>query len=340
MSDGPQGLRLNKAMAYTGIMDTGLAEKEAVKRGIIGPDPWVSPFKDSSGVSTIGVYKDQPEAKQAESAPSSPKNASASSNALSREPVEPARPSINYSPNTSGLLNYYGSGASYPMLIQDYSSPQAFDYSAYMPSDSPFGGMGGLLYQPGTQQYQKAFPMDMNILRYQPPEIPGSRVQFSNPILGFDVEAAIEEAANIANGGEGSSGGTSGDGGRAGEVTPASIVGAAAVPGTGTNVKGYSVGADGKLYGVDQNGLVIGPSGYPSVDLTSRLFGQPRPPEFAFTTSGVVPNAPSSTDRVNPAQMDRYGQLPSVADRYGRPGGVSADSDTGSTPGGEAGFKG
>ena len=69
----------------------------------------------------------------------------------------------------------------FPMLVPEYSAPQALDYSAYT-SMSPFGGDGGLLYQPGTQQYREAYPIADNILSYQPPEIGFPRVTYSNPL--------------------------------------------------------------------------------------------------------------------------------------------------------------
>jgi len=53
---------------------------------------------------------------------------------------------------------------------------------------SPFGGMGGLLYQPGTAQYQQAFPMNEGILRYQPPQLGLIPVSYSNPYaLNFEM---------------------------------------------------------------------------------------------------------------------------------------------------------
>ena len=70
----------------------------------------------------------------------------------------------------------------FPMLVPEYTAPQALDYSAYMPENSPFGGMNGLLYQPGTQQYREAFPIADNILSYQPPELGFPQVTYSNPI--------------------------------------------------------------------------------------------------------------------------------------------------------------
>lgn len=77
----------------------------------------------------------------------------------------------------------------FPMLISPYTPPQAFDYSAYT-SMSPFGGMGGLLYQPGTQQYAEAFPMDNNLLTYQPPELGFPQVSYSNPNI-LDVTEVV-----------------------------------------------------------------------------------------------------------------------------------------------------
>ena len=69
----------------------------------------------------------------------------------------------------------------FPMLVPEYSAPQALDYSAYT-SMSPFGEDGGLLYQPGTQQYREAYPTADNILSYQPPEIGFPQVTYSNPL--------------------------------------------------------------------------------------------------------------------------------------------------------------
>lgn len=70
----------------------------------------------------------------------------------------------------------------FPMLVPEYSAPQALDYSAYT-SMSPFGGDGGLLYQPGTQQYREAYPVADNILSYQPPEIGFPQVTYSRPVV-------------------------------------------------------------------------------------------------------------------------------------------------------------
>jgi len=87
----------------------------------------------------------------------------------------------------------------FPMLVPEYSAPQALDYSAYT-GMSPFGGQGGLLYQPGTQQYREAFPIADNILSYQPPQLGFPQVTYSNPI----VLGLIEEGLSEGGGGGGS----------------------------------------------------------------------------------------------------------------------------------------
>ncbi len=69
----------------------------------------------------------------------------------------------------------------FPMLVPEYTAPQALDYSAFT-SSSPFGGDGGLLYQPGTQQYRDAYPIADNILSYQPPQLGLPQVTYSNPL--------------------------------------------------------------------------------------------------------------------------------------------------------------
>jgi hypothetical protein len=80
----------------------------------------------------------------------------------------------------------------FPMLVPEYSAPQALDYSAYT-GMSPFGGQGGLLYQPGTQQYREAFPIADNILSYQPPQLGFPQVTYSNPIVLSLIEEGLSE---------------------------------------------------------------------------------------------------------------------------------------------------
>ena len=91
----------------------------------------------------------------------------------------------------------------FPMLVPEYSAPQALDYSAYT-SMSPFGGDGGLLYQPGTQQYREAYPIADNILSYQPPEIGFPQVTYSRPV----VLGIMEEGGEGGGGGGGKKPGT------------------------------------------------------------------------------------------------------------------------------------
>lgn len=101
-----------------------------------------------------------------------------------REEAAPAAPAA---PVISPIQAAASRNSFFPMLVADYSAPQAYDYSAYTRM-SPFGGMGGLLYQPGTAQYQQAFPMNEGILRYQPPQLGLLPVSYSNPYaLNFEI---------------------------------------------------------------------------------------------------------------------------------------------------------
>jgi len=101
-----------------------------------------------------------------------------------REEAAPAAPAA---PLISPIQEAASRNSFFPMLVADYSAPQAYDYSAYTKM-SPFGGMGGLLYQPGTAQYQQAFPMNEGILRYQPPQLGLIPVSYSNPYaLNFEM---------------------------------------------------------------------------------------------------------------------------------------------------------
>ena len=78
----------------------------------------------------------------------------------------------------------------FPMRVPEYTTPQALDYSAFT-SSSPFGGDGGLLYQPGTQQYRDAYPIADNILSYQPPQLGLPQVTYSNPLALELIEYAM-----------------------------------------------------------------------------------------------------------------------------------------------------
>ena len=106
--------------------------------------------------------------------------------------------------DSGGLLTNPGTGIGpypldnryFPQLTHAYEAPHAQDISQYMPSNSPFSefdplrtyspfdGMGGLLYQPGTQEYMEQFPMPDNLLNYQPPEINRQPVQYMNSLFG------------------------------------------------------------------------------------------------------------------------------------------------------------
>jgi hypothetical protein len=44
--------------------------------------------------------------------------------------------------------------------------------------------MGGLLYQPGTEEYHEQFPMPENIWNYQPPRINRQPVTYTPPPFG------------------------------------------------------------------------------------------------------------------------------------------------------------
>jgi hypothetical protein len=100
------------------------------------------------------------------------------------------------SSSSSGLLPigpYPGENVYFPMLTSRYERPQAYDLpdymgatanlGAYMPAN-PFMGDGGLLYQPGTEQYADAYPINTGILEYQPPQFAVGPVQFYGAPFG------------------------------------------------------------------------------------------------------------------------------------------------------------
>ncbi len=96
--------------------------------------------------------------------------------------------------NGNGLLTNPGTGIGpypldnmyFPQLTHEYEAPQAQDWSQYLPSwiNGPLSQMGGLLYQPGTQEYMEQFPMPENILNYQPPQINRQPVQYFGAPFG------------------------------------------------------------------------------------------------------------------------------------------------------------
>ena len=100
------------------------------------------------------------------------------------------------SSSSSGLLPigpYPGENVYFPMLTSRYERPQAYDLpdyigatanlGAYMPAN-PFMGDGGLLYQPGTEQYADAYPINTGILEYQPPQFGVGPVQYYGAPFG------------------------------------------------------------------------------------------------------------------------------------------------------------
>lgn len=169
-----------------------------------------------------------------------------------REEAAPAAPAA---PLISPIQAAASRNSFFPMLVADYSAPQAYDYSAYTKM-SPFGGMGGLLYQPGTAQYQQAFPMNEGILRYQPPQLGLIPVSYSNPyVLNMELMEEEGEEGKPSDDKKTSDAGDDQRGGRDGR-------------GGYDPDRGFAIGNDGKGYQTDKNsGLPIGPSGYPSVDL-------------------------------------------------------------------------
>ena len=88
---------------------------------------------------------------------------------------------------------YPGKNVYFPMLTSRYERPQAYDLpdymgatanlGAYMPAN-PFMGDGGLLYQPGTEQYADAYPINTGILEYQPPRFGVGPVQYYGAPFG------------------------------------------------------------------------------------------------------------------------------------------------------------
>ena len=121
----------------------------------------------------------------------------------SRAPVATASPVVSPVVSTPSPVQQRAEENPYfPMLVPEYSAPQALDYSAYT-SMSPFGGDGGLLYQPGTQQYREAYPIADNILSYQPPEIGFPQVTYSTP-----VSLGIMEEGGEGGGSDGKKSGT------------------------------------------------------------------------------------------------------------------------------------
>ncbi len=278
--EGPDALRIEKAMSYTGIADTGRALDKAIKEGIVGPDRWVSPFQDAKGKSTIGMYEDQPGASPAPAAEEE-SGGGGGGGGMARESSgggggisisAPERPPIP-------LV--------YPMITPEYSAPMAQDFSAYMPADSIFGSQGGLLYQPWSQEYLQQY-VPQGLINYTPPEINGMMpVYRQNPIGLLDVIAAAEEFV-----------GEEGGGGESNNTTKTS----------GTPFE-------------ERGGKMKGDVGYGASN-----------PAYGYADLGHLVDDMSNIALGYNNLADMYG--------YSDYGGVAADSDTGTTPGGQAGFKG
>ena len=152
---------------------------------------------------------------------------------------------------TSVLDNPRPDNPYYPMLVQDYETPPLVDYSAYMPSDSPFGYEQ---YQPYTNPNN----IPDNIFYYQPPEIYGDSEAFGG--MGSAGARYLRPELQIAAGG-GLATNRSDESGKGGggfpSGTPAGDASDYMIP--GTNVSAQSLldyeGADmaDLIYDVDGN---------------------------------------------------------------------------------------
>ena len=140
----------------------------------------------------------------------------------------------------SGIGPYPADNMYFPQLTHAYETPQAQDWSQY--------GLIDPAYQPWTVQGGQQFVPE-NIWNYAPPQINRGPVQHMNSLFGpMEVIRPEEEGGNGDDYGPYSDDrGSDGTGIRTGWIT----------------------GADGKGYATDKHGMVIGSSGYPSVDLTA-----------------------------------------------------------------------
>ena len=92
---------------------------------------------------------------------------------------------------------YAGMGpAIYPMTTPSYTPPSAQNFSAYTYM-SPFGGEGGLLYQPWSAEYLNRY-VPQSLLNYTPPELSLARPTYMPNPLGLMelIEIAEEEVAS------------------------------------------------------------------------------------------------------------------------------------------------
>lgn len=200
----------------------------------------------------------------------------------------------NPDPGT-GTGPYPDSNMYFPMLVPEYEAPAAQDWGRYMPrgqqganvrpgdiwSGAPdLSGGGGLLYQPWTSTYADRFVPD-SLWDYRPPELKVGRPQFHQNPLGILEVVHHEEESSNGNGSNTDGSQTDGN--------PDSTYGNPN-HGTGVTVAGYVTGADGKTYGVDINGMVIGSSGYPSVDLTKEHNPQTNSPTLGDLLGSIFGN--------------------------------------------------
>ena len=78
----------------------------------------------------------------------------------------------------------------FPMLTTEYTRPSAYDEGYglnYVPNWIQQGPFPGLLYQPGTQEYYDAFPMDESILSYQPNKFGVGDVLYNKPMTALEI---------------------------------------------------------------------------------------------------------------------------------------------------------
>jgi hypothetical protein len=214
----------------------------------------------------------------------------------------------------------------FPQLTHAYEAPHAQDWSQYMPSGSPFSGMGGLLYQPGTQEYMEQFPMPENLLNYQPPQINRQPVQYMNSLFG-PMEVIMPESEDEDKD----------------EYDPNKDPGwdepRDPYWGGGSIRTGWIIGADGKGYATDKHGMVIGPSGYPSVSLTAKHNPQQKVSTTIAQMLGIT--LPTATENaLETAQFDmdalnaHLQSRPEVTEA-GLLGGTSKSTDYGALSPGE-----
>ena len=111
----------------------------------------------------------------------------------------PSAPSVTAPSFTPQADPYAGMGpAIYPMTTPSYTPPPAQDFSAYT-SMSPFGGEGGLLYQPWSAEYLNRY-VPQSLLNYTPPELSLARPTYMpNPLGLMELIYLAEEEAEVGD---------------------------------------------------------------------------------------------------------------------------------------------